>query len=131
MTRHRKALGGLVLAAVLAGASACSSFSMSMKTVAISLPQAKYPVSMSPYLRGTLGVLEAKDYRVLGTYEYSAQSCPKEGAGDVDISDSLNEQIQQANGNAIVNLEMQVRSTSDCTDLIIRGDIVRARTSAL
>jgi hypothetical protein len=108
----------------------------------ISAPDTRYPVSMSSAVRAPDGsVLTTGQLRKVGTFSLADKKCNMLWTlvplifRTEDISDDVDEQVQRARGEAIVNLWVESSATvwsvmtlfgvlPDCGNVRIGGDIV-------
>lgn len=113
----------------------------------VTAPDSKYPISMSSGLRDQNGELVASANKTkVGTFEKHYKACSMlwrliSFTGDKDISDSVNEQIAGAKGDAIQDLSVESSGTvwnimtfigifPDCANVRLKGTIVRVTPPA-
>jgi hypothetical protein len=107
----------------------------------VAAPGAKYPVSLSGAVRGPDGkILSTDATEKLATFKMDYTSCSMlwtliPFTGTKDISDQVNRQVANTNGEAITNLSVEssagawsimtiVAVLPDCGHVKVRGDII-------
>jgi hypothetical protein len=105
-------------------------------------PTAEVPISMSSGMRGEDGeLLAAEQKHTVGEFSMNYRAWGMlwkaiSFTGDKDISDEINEQVKAAGGQAVTNLEVRSGNCMwnaitllgllpDCSNVEIRGDIIR------
>ena len=133
------AASGLLTCVLLLGGCGVSSW--------VTAPESKYPISMSAGLRDQSGELVATDKKTkVGAFEKHYKACSMlwrliSFTGDKDISDDANQQIADAKGDAITNLQVESSGTvwsiitfigifPDCGNVRLKGDIVKVTPAA-
>jgi hypothetical protein len=114
---------------------------------AVGAPHARYPVSMSRTVRDARGqILKTTEQQVVGQYEESYTGWSfiwglVSVGGEKDASESINGQVQQATGDAVVNFAVESRGCAasflsilgwlpfvpTCHGMKLTGDIVRVK----
>ena len=112
-----KMLVVVVVALLLAGCS-----SSTRGDVRFTASTARVPISLTRALADDNGIVAAGRIHRLDDFRYETDGCVN---ATLDISEAVNREVARVHGDAIVELEVQSKPSSDCVSVRLHGVIVR------